>query len=193
MSENQFKWETDGYGNQVLKLKVDSEFDENADNTFTTETSYSKARNVLSPDLFPSGTTDIRFISLWKEYTAGNGSVANSTVKFIQKEGSEINQLPLIRLVEMYFIAMECGTLSEANRLYEEFCLSRDIELVTLQDEARLEETLIKEYNKEFYAEGQAFYAFKRLAVEDILWAEFPGNEESYVVPLPLTEINYGN
>ncbi len=36
MSENQFKWETDGYGNQVLKLKVDSEFDENADgNTFT--------------------------------------------------------------------------------------------------------------------------------------------------------------
>ena len=166
---------------------------DNADNTFTTETSYSKARNVLSPDLFPSGTTDIRFISLWKEYTAGNGSVANSTVKFIQKEGSEINQLPLIRLVEMYFIAMECGTLSEANRLYEEFCLSRDIELVTLQDEARLEETLIKEYNKEFYAEGQAFYAFKRLAVEDILWAEFPGNEESYVVPLPLTEINYGN
>ena len=166
---------------------------DNADNTFTTETSYSKARNVLSPDLFPSGTTDIRFISLWKEYTAGNGSVANSTVKFIQKEGSEINQLPLIRLVEMYFIAMECGTLSEANRLYEEFCLSRDIELVTLQDEARLEKTLIKEYNKEFYAEGQAFYAFKRLAVEDILWAEFPGNEESYVVPLPLTEINYGN
>ena len=103
-------------------------------------------------------------------------------MKFIQKEGSEINQLPLIRLVEMYFIATECGTLSEANRLYEEFCLSRDIELVTLQDEARLEETLIKEYNKEFYAEGQAFYAFKRLAVEDILWAEFPGNEESYVV-----------
>lgn len=36
MSENQFKWETDGYGNQVLKLKVDSEVDENADgNTFT--------------------------------------------------------------------------------------------------------------------------------------------------------------
>lgn len=36
MSENQFKWETDGYGNQVLKLKVDSDFDENADgNTFT--------------------------------------------------------------------------------------------------------------------------------------------------------------
>lgn len=36
MSENQFKWETDGYGNQVLKLKVDGKFDENADgNTFT--------------------------------------------------------------------------------------------------------------------------------------------------------------
>ena len=70
--------------------------------------------------------------------------------------------------------------LSEASRLYEEFCLSRDIELVNLQSEAQLEEVLIKEYNKEFYAEGQAFYAFKRLAVENILWAKFPGDEESY-------------
>ena len=99
----------------------------------------------------------------------------------------------MIRLAEMYFIAMECGPLSEASRLYEEFCLSRDIELVNLQSEAQLEEVLIKEYNKEFYAEGKAFYAFKRLAVENILWAKFPGDEESYVVPLPLSEINYGN
>lgn len=97
-----------------------------------------------------------------------------------------------MRLAEMYFIAMECGSLAEANMLYEEFCISRDIEFVELQDNAQLEETLIQEYNKEFYAEGQAFYAFKRLAVEDILWAKFPGNEDSYVVPLPLNEVNYG-
>ena len=165
-----------------------------AESAFTTNSSYSKAQNVLSPDLYPAGTTDIRYLGLWTSYTSGSGSVVFSIKKFLQDDNhDEINQFPLIRLAEMYFIAMECGPLSEASRLYEEFCLSRDIELVNLQSEAQLEEVLIKEYNKEFYAEGQAFYAFKRLAVENILWAKFPGDEESYVVPLPLSEINYGN
>ena len=165
-----------------------------AESAFTTNSSYSKAQNVLSPNLYPAGTTDIRYLGLWTSYTSGSGSVVFSIKKFLQDDNhDEINQFPLIRLAEMYFIAMECGPLSEASRLYEEFCLSRDIELVNLQSEAQLEEVLIKEYNKEFYAEGQAFYAFKRLAVENILWAKFPGDEESYVVPLPLSEINYGN
>lgn len=165
-----------------------------AEGSFTAGATYAKARNVLSPDLFPAGTTDIRHSGLWQEYTAANGSKSYSIKKYIQNEEYQTkNQLPLIRLAEMYLIAMECGPLSEANRLYEELCLSRDIELVDLQNEEQLEEILIKEYNKEFYAEGQAFYAFKRLAVENILWAQFPGDEESYVVPLPLSEINYGN
>lgn len=165
-----------------------------AESAFTTNSSYSKAQNVLSPNLYPAGTTDIRYLGLWTSYTSGSGSVVFSIKKFLQDDNhDEINQFPLIRLAEMYFIAMECGPLSEASRLYEEFCLSRGIELVNLQSEAQLEEVLIKEYNKEFYAEGQAFYAFKRLAVENILWAKFPGDEESYVVPLPLSEINYGN
>lgn len=164
-----------------------------AEGAFTTGAAYAKAKNVLSPDLYPAGTTDIRHAGLWQEYTAINGAKTYSIKKFIQDEESgAINQLPLIRLAEMYLIAMECGPLSEANRLYEEFCISRDIEPVNLQNEDQLKEILLREYNKEFYAEGQAFYAFKRLAAEDILWAEFPGDEESYVVPLPLSEISYG-
>lgn len=168
-----------------------------AEGAFTTGAAYSKAKNVLSPDLYPAGTTDIRHAGLWLEYTAKNGAKTYSIRKFIQREKEvsdfmKPNQLPLIRLAEMYLIAMECGPLSEANRLYEEFCISRDIELVNLQSEEQLEDILLREYNKEFYAEGQAFYAFKRLGTEDILWAEFPGDEESYVVPLPLSEISYG-
>ena len=92
----------------------------------------------------------------------------------------------------MYFIIMECGPINEANELYEEFCISRDIPIAELH-ENQIQDILVEEYNKEFYAEGQAFYAFKRLAVEDILWAQDPGNEESYVIPLPLSEIDYGN
>lgn len=173
---------------------------ERADNNFTVSAPYAKAKNVLSPDLYPAGTTDIRYTSLWAEYTAGNGAKSNSIKKYLQnssptgyQQDELINQMPLIRLAEMYFIAMECGSLEEANRLYEEFCISRDIEVVQIQDEYQLMETLTTEYNKEFYAEGQAFYAFKRLAVENILWAKFPGDEESYVVPLPLNEVSYRN
>lgn len=168
-----------------------------AEGDFTVNATYSKAKDVLSPDLYPSGTTDIRYTGLWEEYTGAGGGKSYSIKKFIYNDETiekveSYSRLPLMRLAEMYFIAMECGSLAEANMLYEEFCISRDIEFVELQDNAQLEETLIQEYNKEFYAEGQAFYAFKRLAVEDILWAKFPGNEDSYVVPLPLNEVNYG-
>ena len=102
-----------------------------------------------------------------------------------------MNQLPILRLSEMYLIAMECGTLAEANELYREYCLSRDIPLVTLQDEYQLRNILIEQYNKEFYGEGQAFYAYKRLAVTDILCAVDPGDTQAYVIPLPTKEINH--
>ena len=173
---------------------------EMSDELFAESSPFSKARNLVTSDLFTAGTTDIR-LQLWAEFTAGNGSKSYTIQKFKQPAVtstgvtafSGTNQLPLIRLSEMYFIAMECGTLAEANELYEAFCLARDIPLVEITNENQLENILIDEYNKEFYGEGQAFYAFKRLAVEDILWAQDPGNEESYVVPLPLNEVSYNN
>lgn len=171
-----------------------------SDELFAESSPFSKARNLVTSDLYTAGTTDIR-LNIWQEFTAGNGSKSYTIQKFKQPTVTSTgitafpgtNQLPLIRLSEMYFIAMECGTLAEANELYEAFCLARDIPLVEITNEDQLETILIDEYNKEFYGEGQAFYAFKRLAVEDILWAQDPGNEESYVVPLPLSEISYNN
>ena len=171
-----------------------------SDELFAESSPFSKARNLVTSDLYTAGTTDIR-LNIWQEFTAGSGSKSYTIQKFkqptITSTGGTVfpgtNQLPLIRLSEMYFIAMECGTLAEANELYEAFCLARDIPLVEITNEDQLETILIDEYNKEFYGEGQAFYAFKRLAVEDILWAQDLGNEESYVVPLPLSEVNYNN
>ena len=163
-----------------------------ADNTFSTGAAYHKEKNLIQLDLFTAGTTDIR-AQLWQEFQANNGSTSYTIQKFKQNEETEIDQLPLIRLSEMYFIAMECGTLADANELYETFCLARDIPLTEITNDDQLETILVDEYNKEFYGEGQAFYAFKRLAVEDIHWAQDLGNEESYVVPLPLSEVNYNN
>lgn len=163
-----------------------------AEENFTVSAPYAKDKSkVQSIDFYSPGTTDIRW-ALWTEFTNSDGSKSHTIKKYWQKdEESAINQLPLLRLAEMYLIAMECGSLADADALYDTFCISRDLPKQTISSSNQLVSILEDEYNKEFYGEGQAFYAFKRLAVEDILWALDPGNEESYVVPLPLDEINY--
>ena len=170
----------------------DFELEENAEQLFSEDAIYSKTRDLVMYDLYTAGTTDIRF-QLWRSYSSGNEQ-SFTILKFKQDVLSNpINQKPLIRLAEMYFIAMECGELVEANALYEEFCIARDIPILEITNTLQLENILADEYNKEFYGEGQAFYAFKRLAVENILWAQDPGDKNSYVVPLPPREVNYNN
>lgn len=103
------------------------------------------------------------------------------------------NVVPLIRLYEMYLIAMECSPLGEANSLYAEMCDARNAPAVTISSQEQLEELLIKEYNREFYGEGQAFYAYKRMAAEKIYFTNEPGTKDAYVVPLPVQESVYAN
>ena len=171
----------------------DYELEENAEQLFSEGTAYSKTRNLVLYDLYAPGTTDIRF-QLWRVYLSGNDQ-SFTILKFKQDAlaNDPINQKPLIRLAEMYFIAMECGELAEANTLYKEFCVARDIPILEITNALQLKDILVDEYNKEFYGEGQVFYAFKRLAVENILWAQDPGDKSSYVVPLPSSEVNYNN
>lgn len=103
------------------------------------------------------------------------------------------NVIPLLRLSEMYLIAMECSDLTAASNYYKTLCEARDISPVTFTDDNHRNEVLIKEYNKEFYGEGQAFYAYKRLAVKSIYWTSVEGSAETYVVPLSLKESGYAN
>ena len=103
------------------------------------------------------------------------------------------NVIPLIRLSEMYLIAIECAPADEAAKLYATFCEARDITPSDISSPDKLREVLIKEYNKEFYGEGQAFYAYKRLGATDIYWATVPGSEATYVVPLPVKEAVYND
>ena len=103
------------------------------------------------------------------------------------------NVFPMMRLYEMYLIAMECSSLSEANALYVEMAAARNAPSVTITSEEQLRELLIKEYNREFYGEGQAFYAYKRMAAEKIYFTNEPGTKDAYVVPLPVQESVYVN
>ncbi|MGI6794037.1 hypothetical protein ACMYZ5_06905, partial [Bacteroides sp. KG68] len=100
--------------------------------------------------------------------------------------------IPLIRLYEMYLIVMECATLDEAKASYREMCTARNTSFVDFTD-INLKELLIKEYNREFYGEGQAFYAYKRLAADKIYFTNEVGSKDTYVVPLPIQESVYAN
>lgn len=141
---------------------------------------------------FPTGerTTDVRFDKQWTSLSK-NGQSIYICRKFYQLSDNQMNELPLIRLAEMYFIVMEAtSSTTEANGLFSEYASSRGIATADLSSNKL--RTLTKEFNKEFYAEGQMFFFYKRVnATGSINY--IPLNAERYVAPLPEREIVYNN
>ena len=139
---------------------------------------------------FPTGerTTDVRFDKQWTSLSK-NGQSIYICRKFYQLSDNQMNELPLIRLAEMYFIVMEAtSSTTEANGLFSEYASSRGIATADLSSNKL--RTLTKEFNKEFYAEGQMFFFYKRVnATGSINY--IPLNAERYVAPLPEREIVY--
>lgn len=160
-------------------------------------TTYQKTQSQLRSQLYESGTTDIRFVNMWNYvYDSYWWTYYNYFVKYVQSDNMPSlakNVIPLIRLYEMYLIAMECSSVSEANSLYTEMTVARNAPALTITTQEQLNELLIKEYNREFYGEGQAFYAYKRMAAEKIYFTNEQGSKDIYVVPLPVQESVYAN
>lgn len=160
-------------------------------------TTYQKTQSQLRSQLYESGTTDIRFVNMWNYvYDSYWWTYYNYFVKYVQSDNMPSlakNVIPLIRLYEMYLIAMECSSISEANSLYTEMTVARNAPALTITTQEQLNELLIKEYNREFYGEGQAFYAYKRMAAEKIYFTNEQGSKDTYVVPLPVQESVYAN
>ncbi|MBQ9224062.1 MAG: RagB/SusD family nutrient uptake outer membrane protein [Prevotella sp.] len=160
-------------------------------------TTYQKTQSQLRSQLYETGTTDIRYVNMWNYvYDSYWWTYYNYFVKYVQDDNMPAlarNVIPLIRLYEMYLIAMECSSVNEANTLYAEMTAARNAPSVTISTQEQLNELLIKEYNREFYGEGQAFYAYKRMAAEKIYFTNEPGSKDAYVVPLPVQESIYAN
>ena len=134
---------------------------------------------------------DIR-LSLW---FANNGGY-RSPNKYDNMASSDSQQtkapslsVPMIRLAEMYLIIAECADLSEAIGMYKEFLASRGL-VTTELTESNRKEVIQLEYLKEFYAEGQMFYVYKRLGTVTMHWGTKECGEDVYVLPLPLRELN---
>ena len=134
---------------------------------------------------------DIR-LSLWFANNGGYRSpnrYDNMASSDSQQTKAPSLSVPMIRLAEMYLIIAECADLSEANGMYKEFLASRGL-VTTELTESNRKEVIQLEYLKEFYAEGQMFYVYKRLGTVTMHWGTKECGEDVYVLPLPLRELN---
>lgn len=103
--------------------------------------------------------------------------------------------LPMLRKSEMYYIAAECAPdLTTAFTYLNTVRYNRGIS--NLPGTAVLATELKKEYQKEFYGEGQLFYYYKRTNTATIpngaaTSGNITMNKTTYVLPLPQSETNY--
>lgn len=155
-------------------------------------------------NLFPVAerTADARWVGMWVyKSTAGQSNFVRFN-KFIQKDNQPILQLPLLRLSEMYLILTEgAQSKQEAESYYAAYCSKKGIPFVNgfnasdWQTDRR--NKMIREYVREFYGEGQAFFTYKRYNVISLpaswTYVFYSGNAARYVVSKPDREINFHN
>jgi hypothetical protein len=131
---------------------------------------------------------DIRFKSnrLWQPRLVPlTGIRYNYFKKYVTDDREAVEVVPLIRLSEMYFIAIENGEVGRfaAYRVARNLDSSLDAGLTT--EEAILAR-LEKEYRKEFYGEGQMFYFYKRHNYDRFTWpAPYTMDVSRYKLPRP--------
>lgn len=105
---------------------------------------------------------------------------------------------PALRLSEMFYIAAECSydtDPSKANALVDSVRYHRGIGIpFRPAGKAEFLDQLLREARKEFYAEGQIFYMYKRLnkAILGPSGISYPAGYNIFVLPLPNDEIEYG-
>jgi hypothetical protein len=122
--------------------------------------------------------------------------------KYTQKETGPLLQVPLIRLSEMYLILTECAqTREEAENYYGFYCSRKGIPFPNGFNSSNWQQDrrnkMIREYVREFYAEGQSFFTYKRYNVTTLpaSWtaAYYTATPARYIAPRPDREINYHN
>ena len=148
-------------------------------------------------EAFETGThtSDIRIKEdrLWEIKT--QPQTLNYFKKYWDTETTAVEDVPIIRLAEMYFIVTENGNtdLFRNYRVARGLEISIDTTLVETGEGMSLHEKIMmrleKEYRKDFYGEGQMFFFYKRLGYEQFPWPTIIAiKREDYKLPIPETQ-----
>ena len=151
-----------------------------------------------------AGANDLRF----KNWLSLTGTITAKTYDIIKYQRNLLSEeananlhylmAPAIRLTEMYYIAAECTFPTDPAKAIEYINIvrfQRDIDnLPTITSPEIFTQELLKECRKEWLAEGQIFFMYKRLnrAIIGQTGATIPASDKIFVLPLPDDEIVYG-
>lgn len=97
-------------------------------------------------------------------------------------------RIPLIRMSEMYYIAAECAGGTTGMEYLEEVRSHRGLSVYPLGASNDLETEIRKEYRKEFWGEGQAWFYYKRKSYTD--FSTTLTDVALFTWPIPDTEIS---
>ncbi|RPD39619.1 RagB/SusD family nutrient uptake outer membrane protein [Chitinophaga barathri] len=151
--------------------------------------------NTLYESSVPGYSTDIRLPIQAKSLWTVVNSLGNVyTKKYHADNQRNVRQrlIPVIRLPEMYYISAEAALTPEEGLVFLN-AVRTARSLPELATAANLEAEIMKEYRKEFYAEGQLWYYFKRKNTTTIPdGVGNPMTATKYIFPLPLDEIQFG-
>jgi hypothetical protein len=143
----------------------------------------------------------MRFKQWFKGVSGGSTFNRLELQKYLRDPQTNLHYLvaPAIRLSEMYYIASECAWDTDpvnAQLYLNTVRYNRGMGVpLTVANKDELLQELVKEARKEFYAEGQIFYMYKRLSrsITGQLGGSTPPSDKVFVLPLPANEIEFGN
>lgn len=166
----------------------------------TTENGYYVESKFAKTVCFENETEDVRF----KTWFNNSLSIDALTCYYFEryKDGTNkedlINQeLPLIRIAEMYYIAAECETnLNTAIGYLNDVRKGRELQNRTDASEASIRKYITTEYMRDFWGEGQLFFYYKRMEMTTFI-SGFGGEANialtKYMLPKPESETQYDN
>lgn len=174
-----------------LKDNVDDHFRYNSNNDLNVSTT--TRDNIF--EVAGGGSTDFRYAYLWEN---ASGKPANS--KYWQDwsnnfSGPRLTEvMAMIRISEMYYIAAECtADLATATGYINLVRENRGLKPVAVTTDQQLQTEIRKEFQKEFWGEGQLFHYYKRKNTKFISGTTREMDASTYVLPLPDNEIQFGN
>lgn len=161
--------------------------------------------DMLEKQLYNGKNTasDNRYLSVWNRQTVTITGITRPTTRKYYYDTNSFSTasqfstlltkkqvMPLIRLSEMYLIAMETTTdLSEANSLYKTYMASHNVNITDdFASLSAVHDELVGEYRREFYAEGVMFYVYKRLGIMSQMFNPDTMTESLYEIPVPTSE-----